>query len=110
MPFAHCRNVRKDCSVNPHPQPFSHWEKGERLKSVTRSGSGLRFLRFPDFAQKMTPESAMPTDVRKRSALPACLHNEIWSGLRFCDFHLQRSTNKKIGSARKPSSPTLLPE
>src|SRR5881628_2810313 len=35
MPFAHCRNLKKDCSVNPHPQPFSQWEKGERLKSVT---------------------------------------------------------------------------
>ena len=23
-----CRNLKKDCSVNPHPQPFSQWEKG----------------------------------------------------------------------------------
>jgi hypothetical protein len=34
----HSRTVeikKKDCSVKPHPQPFSQWEKGERLKSVT---------------------------------------------------------------------------
>src|SRR5229473_2200753 len=43
MPFAHCRNLKKDCSVNPHPQPFSQWEKGERPKSVTdRKPIGVR--------------------------------------------------------------------
>ena len=33
----HARTVeiqKKDCSVNPHPQPFSQWEKGEKLKSA----------------------------------------------------------------------------
>src|SRR6267143_1437716 len=42
MPFAHCRNLKKDCSVNPHPQPFSQWEKGERLKSVTDRSQAIR--------------------------------------------------------------------
>src|SRR6266496_283746 len=63
MPFAHCRNLKKDCSVNPHPQPFSQWEKGERLKSVTDQSQAC------DFAiQASPPHPTSPKgrgDVRK---------------------------------------------
>jgi len=35
----HSRTVetKKDCSVNPHPQPFSQWEKEEKGSKKTEN-------------------------------------------------------------------------
>src|SRR5438034_11503802 len=59
MPFAHCRDLKKDCSVSPHPQPFSQWEKGERLKSVFsdcyNDAMPYKYLFFDDYSEGAHP-------------------------------------------------------
>src|SRR5216683_5615765 len=94
MPFAHCRNLKKDCSVNPHPQPFSQWEKGERLKSVTDRLAILRFklrtLTQPlpkgeETCASLTPVSSLGGSIKDDESIAAANENGIamaFTGIR----------------------------